>query len=131
MQLTLFLTMSRTRQVLVSLLLREETLVTWAFWRWASLFKFLKKFLVAYELGQHEKLIDYTFIILGRWKSCDQNLNVSRTKIDVASKQKPDRFPSVGDHISATTTFEHVWTTPRHTVWGMVSISKRSQTFEL
>ena len=32
------------------------------------------------------------------------NLNVSGTKRDVASKQRPDRFPSVGDHIYITPT---------------------------
>ena len=44
------------------------------------------------------------------------HLNVSGTKRDVALKQRPDRFPSIGDHI--TTTFEHTWVTPRHTVKG-------------
>ena len=28
------------------------------------------------------------------------------------------RFPSVGDHIYATLTFEHAWATPRHAVIG-------------
>ena len=47
------------------------------------------------------------------------NLNVSSIKKDVnkAPKQKkPDRFPSIGDHIPVTPTFEHTWATPRHTV---------------
>ena len=46
------------------------------------------------------------------------NLNVSSTKRDVALKQRPNRFPSIGDHIQATTTFELTWATPRHTVIG-------------
>ena len=46
------------------------------------------------------------------------NSNVSGTKKDVAPKQRPDRFPSIGDHIHVTTTFEHTWATPRHTVIG-------------
>ena len=46
------------------------------------------------------------------------NLNVSGTKRDVAPKQRSDRFPSVGDHIHVTPTFEYVWTTPGHTVIG-------------
>ena len=46
------------------------------------------------------------------------NLNVSGTNKDVAPKQRYDRFPSVGDHIHATPTFEHAWATPGHTVIG-------------
>ena len=46
------------------------------------------------------------------------NLNVSGTKRDVTPKQRPDRFPSIGDHIQVTPTFEHTWATPRHTVIG-------------
>ena len=38
--------------------------------------------------------------------------------MDVALKQRPDRFPCIGDHIQVTTTFEHAWATPRHTVMG-------------
>ena len=34
-------------------------------------------------------------------------LNVSGTKRDVAPKQNPDRFPSIGDNIQVTDTFEH------------------------
>ena len=45
-------------------------------------------------------------------------LNVSGTNKDVAPKQRCDRFPSVGDHIYATPTFEHAWATPEHTVIG-------------
>ena len=37
---------------------------------------------------------------------------------NVALKQRPDRFPSVGDHIRATPTFEHAWAIPRHSVIG-------------
>ena len=44
------------------------------------------------------------------------NLNVFGTKRDLAPKQRPDRFPSIGDHIHVTPTFEHTWATPRHTV---------------
>ena len=68
-----------------------------------------------------ERLIfDYTPIIKGSWKSRfkTMNLNVSGTKKDVASKQRPDRFPSVGDHIYDTPTFEYVSAIPRHTVIG-------------
>ena len=46
------------------------------------------------------------------------NLNVSRTKRDIAPKLKPDRFSSVGDNIHDTATFEHAWATLRHTVMG-------------
>ena len=46
------------------------------------------------------------------------NLNVSGTKRDVAPKQRPDRFSSIGHHIQVTPTFEHTWATPRHTVTG-------------
>ena len=47
------------------------------------------------------------------------NLNVSRTKRDVAPKQRYDRFPAVGDHIHAIPTFEHAWTTRRNSIiWG-------------
>ena len=46
------------------------------------------------------------------------DLNVSGTKRDVAPKQGPDRFPSIGDHIQVTLTFEHTWATPRHTGIG-------------
>ena len=40
------------------------------------------------------------------------------TKRDVAPKQTPDRFSSIGDHIHATPTFKHTWATPKHTVIG-------------
>ena len=46
------------------------------------------------------------------------NLNVFGTKRDLAPKQRPDRFPSIGDHIHVTPTFEHTWETTRHTVIG-------------
>ena len=46
------------------------------------------------------------------------DLNGSGTKRDVAPKQRPDRFPSVGDHIQVTPTFEHTWATQRHAVMG-------------
>ena len=38
--------------------------------------------------------------------------------MDVALKQRPDRFPCIGHHIQVTTTFEHAWATPRDTVIG-------------
>ena len=44
--------------------------------------------------------------------------NVSGTKRDAAPKQRPDRLPFIGDYIEVTPTFEHTWTTPRHTVIG-------------
>ena len=46
------------------------------------------------------------------------NLNVSRTKRYVVPKQKPDRFPSIGDHIHVTPTLEHAWKAPRYTAVG-------------
>ena len=46
------------------------------------------------------------------------DMNVSGTKKDVAPKPRLDRFPSVGDHIQVTPTFEHTWATPRHTIIG-------------
>ena len=46
------------------------------------------------------------------------NLNVSGTKRDVVTYQRPDKFPSIGDHIHVTPTFEHTWGAPRHTVIG-------------
>ena len=46
------------------------------------------------------------------------DLNISGTKRDVAPKRRPDRFPSIGDHIQVTPTFEHTGATPRHTVIG-------------
>ena len=57
---------------------------------------------------------------VGSWKSRFKtlNLNVSGTNRDVAPKQRYDRFPSVGDHIHATPTFEHAWATPKYTVIG-------------
>ena len=36
--------------------------------------------------------------------------------MDVVPKQRYNRFPSAGDHIHATTTFEYAWTTPGHTI---------------
>ena len=44
------------------------------------------------------------------------DLNVSGTTRGVAPKQRPHRFPSIGDNIHATPTFKHTWATPRHTV---------------
>ena len=56
------------------------------------------------------------------------DLNVSGTKGDVVPKQKADRFLSIGDHIQVIPTFEYNWETSRQ---GVLSISKRSRTFEL
>ena len=71
-------------------------------------------------LGSLKRLIDYTPTIAGRWKSCFKtlNLHVSEPKRDIAPKQRCDRFPSAGNHIHATVTFEHAWATPRHTFVG-------------
>ena len=46
------------------------------------------------------------------------NLNVSGTKRDVTLKQKPDRFPSIGDPIHVTPALEDAWKAPRHAVAG-------------
>ena len=46
------------------------------------------------------------------------NFNVSGTKRNVTPKQRPDKFPAIGDHIHATLTFEYAWATPRYTVIG-------------
>ena len=35
---------------------------------------------------------------------------------DEAPKQRPDRFPSIENHIHVNHTFEHTWATPRLTV---------------
>ena len=43
---------------------------------------------------------------------------MSGTKRDVVPKQRYDRFPSAEDHIYATSTFEHAWASPGHTVIG-------------
>ena len=57
------------------------------------------------------------------------NLNVSGTKRDVAPKQRPHRFPSIGDHIRVTPTFEHTWATPCHIVIGGSEKSKECYQF--
>ena len=57
------------------------------------------------------------------------NLNVSGTNRDVVPKQRYDRFPSVGDHIHATTTFEHAWATPGQTVIGVSQKCKEQYRF--
>ena len=46
------------------------------------------------------------------------NSNNSGTKRDVAPKQKPDRFPSIRNHIHVTPTFEDTWATLGHAVIG-------------
>ena len=46
------------------------------------------------------------------------NLNVSGTQRDVVSKQRYDKFLSLGDHIHVNHTFEHAWATAGHTVIG-------------
>ena len=57
-------------------------------------------------------------IIVGSWKLKPLNLNVSGTNRDVVPKQEYDRFPSFGDRIYVTTTFEYAWATSGHTVIG-------------
>ena len=37
---------------------------------------------------------------------------------------RPDRFPSIGDHIHITLTFEYTWATPKHAVIGGSKKSK-------
>ena len=56
------------------------------------------------------------FYVAGGHVSKFLNLNVSGTKRDLVPKLRYDRFPSVGDHIEATTTFECAWVTPGQTV---------------
>ena len=53
------------------------------------------------------------------------NFNVSGTNGDVAPKQRPDKFSSVGKQNHITTTFEHVQATPRDTVIGGSQKSKQ------
>ena len=48
---------------------------------------------------------------------------------DIAPKQRYDRFPSVGDHIHATPSFEHFWATPKHTIIVVCSKSKEKYRF--
>ena len=36
--------------------------------------------------------------------------------MNVAPEKRYDRFPPVGDHIHATSTFEHAWETPAHII---------------
>ena len=52
------------------------------------------------------------------------DLNFSGTNRDVASQQRPDRFPSIEDYIQVTSTFEYTWATTRHTVIGGFKKSK-------
>ena len=52
------------------------------------------------------------------------NLNISGTKTDVAPRQRYDRFPSVGDQIHATPSFEQAWATPGHILIGFSYKSK-------
>ena len=46
------------------------------------------------------------------------HLNVSGTKRDVALKQRPDRFPSIGDHIQVIPTFEHLGNPKTYVIEG-------------
>ena len=57
------------------------------------------------------------------------NLNVSGTDRDVVPKQRYDRFPSVGDHIYAATTFEYALAIPGHTIIGGSLKSKEKYRF--
>ena len=43
---------------------------------------------------------------------------MSLEPIGMQPKQRYDRFPSVGDHVHATNSFERAWITPEHTVIG-------------
>ena len=63
---------------------------------------------------------DYTPIILvtGSYVTKTLNLNVSGSKRDGTPKHKPDRFPSIWNHLVATPMLEQAWKTPRHTVIG-------------
>ena len=100
-------------------ILTEEALFTWTFRRLVSLFEYLHELKVAYQQRQPERLIfDSTPNIVGSWKSRFKilNLNVSRTKRDVAPKQRYYRFQSVGDHVYGAPTFEHAWAKQGHTV---------------
>ena len=45
-------------------------------------------------------------------------MNASDTKMNVAPKQRPGRFPSIGDHIKVTPNFENTLGILRHTVIG-------------
>ena len=55
------------------------------------------------------------------WSHVSKSLdwNVSGTNRDVVSKQRHDRFPSVGDHIHAASTSKYAWATPGHTIMGV------------
>ena len=44
--------------------------------------------------------------------------------MDVAPRQRYDRFPSVGDQIHATPSFEQAWATPGHILIGFSYKSK-------
>ena len=57
------------------------------------------------------------------------HLNVSRTKMDVAPKQRCDKFLSFEDYIHATSTFGHVLATPRHLVIGSSQKAKEQYRF--
>ena len=73
---------------------------------------------MVFTLGKLERLICDRHIVLGSWKITTLELNVNGTKRDVTPKKRPDRFPSIRDHIQVTPTFELTWATPRHTVIG-------------
>ena len=76
---------------------------------------------MAYQQRHLEKQIfEYMPIIVvpTSYVSKNLNLNVSRTKKDVAPKQRYNRLLSVEGHIHATSTFEHALATPRPRVIG-------------
>ena len=62
-----------------------------------------------------------------------------RTNKNVAPKQRPDRFRCVANYNDSTPTFEHGWTSPKHTViegsekykewYRFLRVHKRSQRF--
>ena len=57
--------------------------------------------------------------VAGSYFSKYLNLDASGTNRHAAPKQRYDRFPSVGDQIHVTPTFEHAWTNPWHPVIGV------------
>ena len=45
---------------------------------------------------------------------------MSGTKRDLVSKERPDKFPSAGDHIHAIPTFEHAWQPQDILLWDFL-----------
>ena len=70
---------------------------------------------------QLEKLIfDCLPVVAGSWKSRFKifQFKCLLNQLGYCPKQSYDRFPSVGDHIHVTTTFEYARTTPGHVIIG-------------